>query len=553
MTLSLSSGAASGALTNAMSSIKDKVSSASSANGLSSMMGNSAFSSSLSDITSKLSSSASGVLGSSLTDLAAKNSAAVSGIFGQTNAAIGSLTSNSAIAAQGPKEVADKLESIASDATAAISKPVSFVTQPINSTISGASTMAQGMTGVQDLLSGMSGDALSNISRATGVDISTSADLKNVINDVTNQLAANTGNSFSSLASLKDTVSSNANNLLNSVAGSFTDSLSSGINSTLSNTLNNLPLPENLTQGLVSAAGDILNNANSSLLNPNWIVSSSDMSYVDSNDAINSLSVNSYSTEVIQNTNPDVVAQNTASTLENAAVQVSDINRALDGTIATEEIANKLFQMGLGTEYGELIQNATGAYATMGDNRNTTVEALYSAVHDLDSGVEMPKVDPFRYRKNLFDVILQIAAEKGMTDLIAQMATNPEYFDNRSKAVLQKSVEKVANSGNPYTYSTIVDVLGVHNIPDNENNLKTLYANLYTNDAQAPDEFTRLLTKCGLTLNNLIVTPSSVTDEPVFDATAVTVMSASDTSVLDEQLGDNRQLMQASVRLFSNR
>ena len=485
-------------------------------------------------------------------------------VFGQVSAATSALTSNSAIANLGPKEVSDKLETLASDATSALSKPVSFVTQPLNSAISGAKTMTKGGSGLVDMLSGVTEGALGNISKAVGMDITTSADISTAINKVTDALASNTGKS---LGSLKDAISSvtsgsgldSVSSVFTSSIGSFTDSLSNGVNNTIKSFANTQLSTSAMTAGLTSFINgkpERVSNSNTYLTNSNSVVASSNVSSVSSTKAINALAQSSTATNNLVSQDPKAVADKTAQTVADTAENISYIQSQLDETVKLDEITDSLLMMGLGTEYAAMIDAAGDPlYEKVGDNKEDFITSMYSAIGKLDSTITKPETQSaFRRSKNLYDVVLKIAADKGMTDLITKMSANTTYFDDRSKSVLKDCLPTVAKSGNPYTYSAIVDILGLRNIPDNTNNLKTLYANLYTNDPLASTAYSDLLTKCGTNILSLSTTNNNVTKDTVYDASSVTLMAASDPTLLDETLGsDQRQLMQASVYLFANR
>lgn len=514
--------------TGAISTVTDAISSATGmVNGL------------LSDLMNGLNIGASpfSVLSSDLSNLVQSATSTVTDIVSSVDDTIGDLTSNLSSLAAGPLEVASQIKSLGASAAEALASPVAFVTKSVDSVLEGVNNLPELMGKGTDWLEDMGSDLLGNISKATGVDVTDVDSLKNAIKSASE--------SFSSgLAGGKDLFDSVSNSISGVINGAedFIGSLATSIGDTynaiagqgtgiIDSVLNNVSdIVDNVTSYLPDEIGD-------------WISSKSD-SFLQ--DASNSLK------DKLNNNIASVITKVTGVGISNDAVGAILKNLYSHGTSNT----------GLTTSDGGSL------YPKIGNTQASAVDKLYAAAASLCANVKAPEYVNYDQNKDLYDLLLGLAAKYGLADLIAQLRECAEagdmYFDERTVLLLIDALDTAAADGNPFVADEILKTVAISQVPKLTDALKKLGANL-ADDFGITGKYEDFLNEAGIKIIDLLRydTSSSSTralinyseldpTEVVLSANDVVVMSATTTKVVDKAIGmENRVLTQALLTQYA--
>ena len=467
-------------------------------------------------------SSASSVVGSSLSDLTSSVSNVASGLFGNVSDQASKLTSMANDLSKGTQEVDDKIQSLASDSASALAQPISFITNTKLGTISGASTTASG-AGIKDLLSGMSSTDLSNIGKSLGTDITSSSDLGSAIKDISNSLSEHVSAIPSTLNSLRSSIVEP----ITSGLGTFSGSLMDGIRSTVSSINSATGI------GAVLSAGDnIFNSALDALPTP----------------------VASFVTSKLGASSLTQAANNL---LSSKAASLSKITNALGGIVSgnSDLLSSLIAISNQGGTYPSVSDDGGGDLTALyGDTTEAKRKALYKAANSICKVSEGANKS-YSSNKDLFDMLLRLSSQLGITDLVRQLKQcaggEAAYFDDRSTRVLTSLLSTTASSGNVSTYQTIQDTAGAQNISNNVTKLVQLGANMKQTDDNIK-MYNNTVKAAGFTVGSLVTAKTTVSPN-VIDGQLGTVMTASGKKLMNNAIGtENTDLMLGAMATYAN-
>ena len=437
---------------------------------------------------------------------------------------VGKLTNVVPEAYKGTQETNTKINSLTADSSAAIANPVAFVTQPLNSMVSNIGQTASA-TNIPDIGNFLSSESLSNMSAALGSNFN-SSNILGSITSVTNSLG---GAISGATGFVNNNLLGPVTSSLSSFGGNITDSLKS-----VASNLNTGSLfSSNGSRGLLNF--DSISNSLLSVLpdSAKGFISAFDTSSI-------ARDVNNFLSEKV-------------SSAANFSRLLGDI---VDGT----DILNTITS--LTGNYNKLVNgDGTGVEFLFGKNKSSAVNTLYDIGASICDKVNRPSVFDYANNKDLFDLLLQIAKDMGINDLIDQLSSCEKFFDSRSKTVLLNGITSAAASGNVHTVQSITNAVGASNISNAKNILTQTNANMKLSYTTEEDKdlsnnkistYNSLLQANHLTVNNLIEDDSELVIKgskvQVLDANKVTVMSASNTKIVDAAIGSNlRKLVQAAT------
>lgn len=477
------------------------------------------FNSQLTNQLGNIQSSAESLMGASLNSIAS-SMPDVTAQFGAVNTLAGKLGS-AASDVKGSLESDYKLTTLASDSAEAISQPVAFVSKPITDSIKGIDTMVQGAT-AKDYLSGMSLSEIDNVSKALGTTITTSSDMSNAIVNATNDLKAQVTGTKDSINSLSESILAP----VSSTIKNFSDSLMGGIKNTVS-------AIDSVTgaSSIIEATKELGKEALSILPAPmqNMISSMSD--------------------DYISSTIDKISSEKFAS--------ANYILGILSGSSSDASIVEKITHLGDSSIYSMLTDSEGKPLdSILGQNDSSLVSSLYKAAQILCPGITEPDHTDFRFNKDLYDILLQLATELGLTDLVKQLqecmgeeeSSGNTYFDSRSHRVLRDTTSTVAESGNVSMYDTILDIIGPSSYTDPVGELRVLSANM-EGTATNVETYEKVLETMNITKSDLMT--ESYSGETILSGREITFMTATNNEVVDSFLGsDTRKLVQSSVFLY---
>ena len=470
-------------------------------------------------------------------------------------------------AAKGPKEADSKIKSLASDTASALANPVSFITKPVNDVIKGIDTLSQGAK-ITDYLSSMTTKELQNLSTSTNSLINSSSGVLGAITSVTNGLASAVSAIPNAISSMATSVLSPITSTISSFAGSLKSGISTLVNSAGSVVNSVTGAIGSVVNSVTGAVGSVVNSvigSNSALgqlINAGGNLTSAVLGILPTN-------VSRYITNLgsafIGNTLNNLVGDKLSS--------LSNISSLLSGSFDLNTLLNKLVGLGDSSTYKSTISNSTNNSSTS----TNIINVLYKAAKTICSSISTPTSISFRLNKDLYDILNDIAAECGLSDLIKQLnncstklsgssssrsrmlraaaedisTENIEpYFDERTVKVLQSKTRTVAMNGDSETYKTIQEVITAPQIKEAKLDMVVLAANMKA-DETSLENFDIILEKNNMQKTDLVYA-DAIGNENVIDGVNASAMCANNTTIVDEVLSPEiRVLTQSAMYAYA--
>lgn len=493
------------------------------------------FESSIANSISSTVSSAKSALTSSLSSISSSISSATSNLFSSSSKSEKKLTDNSN---KGKLETDDKLKSISSDSSAAIAQPVSFVSKKVQETVGGVS--ADGMDAAKKSLpSNVSADNLKSISNAVGSKISSAKEYANAVSKVANDVSSKIREIPEKLNSIKQSITTPISSTINSFTSTIKKGLS-GPGSVVGDTINNA---KTYIGSTVSAVKEVSSAAVSILPSPlqKYVSGASDA----------------------------YLAKLTNKVMGSKAASFTNILSKLSGISDTSSLTSFYGNLlSFGNNYANRTdENGNNVDNQYGSATSSDIDKLYSAANSICGGIGLSELVNFQQNKDLYDILLQYAANLGLTDLILQMQNcgkgKTAYFDDRSKNLLKSLSLDTAKNGNASTYLAIQNSVGASNMNNAKQESLALIANSTTSKSSAPSVVTysndddtneaiisTVLDRYGLTAKDLVTEKQLGVD--VVDASKLVVMGATSKYFPDQVVDKNdRMLIEASTVVFA--
>ena len=158
--------------------------------------------------------------------------------------------------------------------------------------------------------------------------------------------------------------------------------------------------------------------------------------------------------------------------------------------------------------------------------------------------------------KTLYDTLLDLAGQYGVTQLIDDLSqcgknSSAHYFDQQSIDTLRNVCKTATENGDPFTYRSAQNAAGKSNINTDVEDLIKLNANMVDDGYDNTKAYNEILKDAGTSVQQLI-TANTVGGNTILDSSKVTVMCASNNSVVDNAIStDNRTLIQQSRVLYN--
>lgn len=454
-----------------------------------------------------------GSLTSSVSDFA-------NSVFGKTTNASQALANRSQSQDKGEQETNSKIKSLASDSAEAISKPVAYVTKSVDDVVTGASTLSQG-NGVKDGISSMSETAKNNLSKATGTDINSDSALTSAIKSVTNGFSSAVKGGSDAINSMKEKVISPTVSTIKDSVSSFTD----GIKETVGSIGDTLDIG-----GTASALKDLNKTVLDTLPSP--------------------------VADMISSKEDDFINKTVNDVTQGKMDQISNILSALNG-VKSDDVLNSTLGV-LSNKYPN-ITDSEGLDVTKltGNQSMDVVERLFSAAQGI-CNIKSLNDTYLNYNDNktLYDTLLDLAGQYGITQLIDDLSqcgknSSAHYFDQQSIDTLRNVCKTATENGDPFTYRSAQNAAGKSNINTDAEDLIKLNANMVDDGYDNTMAYNEILKDAGTSVQQLI-TANTVGDNTILDSTKVTVMCASNNSIVDNAIStDNRTLIQQSRVLYN--
>lgn len=466
------------------------------------------------DTLSDIAASATDLASTSVSSLSSAAKSAASSLFGSSDSTAAALSS--AKADTGTAETDSKIRSISSDNNTAIAETVAFVTKPVTETVQSAKSAETTVTKETVPTTGQLATEAKKL-KENGSDGSLSSTITAISNDLSSKIKS---------ASEWATETKNGVTTEN---GSLLDSVSSTVKNGISSTLEFASPVTSTASSVITAGKDLTKQVVDALPTP----------------------VGKYITK----TTDDFLASTSASLLGSKLDSLKNIAKIIPGVTDTSSLWSIV--QGLGGSYSSIVDSLTGKNLskTMGSANSTSADALYSAANTICNNINRPSTYNYSQNKDLFDTLLSLAAQMGLTDLLTQLSKctsgQNSYFDSRSKNLLKSMTRQVASSGNVTGYKALVEVIGSANVSDAKKDVAILAANTSSSDAKEDSStWTDTVTMLGFTPMSVVQGSTAVGD--AYSGTTVSLMSASNTTIIDSVIpSDDRALVQASMYQFA--
>ena len=388
--------------------------------------------------------SANGVSSSSLSKLASTLTSTNKFFTTTVNKLTSTLTSHINEATKGLKEANNKIQSLASDAAAALAAPVAFISKPVTDVIKGIDSLTKG-TGLKNFLNGLSSGALSDLSKVVNQAIRTSDDVLNAITKITNDLSAvfkfNDSTGHLDLYNYTDPA-----NLIEEDSSTEQE-----FHSSLTPDTRNL-----LTQNF----------------NSNNDTTATNLRYTDVDIAQLSASLPEYLRKYIKKTQPSYLSDEAQDTVSDMTKSYSSIMSTLAGSgLDDETILNKLMEVYSSTsktDYKRYISDTSGN--TLGTASTNILSSFYNAAQTICPDIKSRYVNDFNLSKDLYDLLMALSLDYGITDLIDQLknciASSKHAISSTQSAfdAIIKAAEAVPKSSiSPLSVSNAIAISDVSN------------------------------------------------------------------------------------------
>ena len=441
-------------------------------------------------------------------------------VFAKTTNASQALANRSQSQNKGEQETNSKIKSLASDSAEAISKPVAYVTKSVDDVVTGASTLSQG-NGVKDGISSMSETAKNNLSKATGTDINTDSALTSAIKSVTNGFSSAVKGGSDAINSMKEKIVSPTVSTIKDNVSSFTDGIKETVGS-IGDTLD------------IGGTASGLKDLNKTVLD----------------------TLPSTVADMISSKEDDFINKTVDSVTQGKMDQISNILSALNG-VSSDDVLNSTLGL-LSNKYPN-ITDSEGLDVTKlaGNQSMDVVQRLFSAAQGI-CNINSLNDTYLNYsdNKTLYDTLLDLAGQYGVTQLIDDLSqcgknSSAHYFDQQSIDTLRNVCKTATENGDPFTYRSAQNAAGKSNINTDAEDLIKLNANMVDDGYDNTKAYNEILKDAGTSVQQLI-TANTVGNNTILDSTKVTVMCASNNSVVDNAIStDNRTLIQQSRVLYN--
>jgi len=469
---------------------------------------------------SSVASDAGNLLKGGVSSLTSSVSDFANSVFGKTTNASQALANRSQSQNKGEQETNSKIKSLASDSAEAISKPVAYVTKSVDDVVTGASTLSQG-NGVKDGISSMSETAKNNLSKATGTDINSDSALTSAIKSVTNGFSSAVKGGSDAIKSMKEKIVSPTVSTIKDSVSSFTN----GIKNTIGDIGDTLDIG-----GTASALKDLNKTVLDTLPSP--------------------------VADMISSKEDDFINKTVNNVTQGKMDQISNILSALNG-VKSDDVLNSTLGL-LSNKYPN-ITDSEGLDVTKltGNQSMDVVERLFSAAQGI-CNIKSLNDTYLNYsdNKTLYDTLLDLAGQYGITQLIDDLSqcgknSSAHYFDQQSIDTLRNVCKTATENGDPFTYRSAQNAAGKSNINTDAEDLIKLNANMVDDGYDNTEAYNEILKDAGTSVQQLI-TANTVGDNTILDSTKVTVMCASNNSIVDNAIStDNRTLIQQSRVLYN--
>ena len=426
---------------------------------------------------------------------------------------------------KGTVETDSKLNSISSTSSSAIANPVSFVSKPVDESVSGVdSSKLAGNTTEEPV----DDEVLEKAAEANGEEVEDSTSLADTIKSVSKDVA-------DGIHQARETVDATIDD-----AKSTVHDVVSGIKEGISGVTDNAAFKEikdtiNTVKDVGGAIWDAGQEIGGAILD---VLPGPLREYVSgaSDDFVNKIA--------------NKLMGDRAQSMINIVSQLGKLGYT-DGVL-------DIFEQ-LGGNYCSVKDSSGSCLGNMyGDHSKSTIDGIYHVANSICNNIGVDGLIDYRYNKDLYDVLMGLASDLGISDLIDQLKAcgrgENTYFDSRTADLLKNMAKPAAVKGDSSTYASIQKAVGPSNMTDAKMDTLTLIANSKYKDAETTVE--KLSTRSSKKNIDSIMEAYSLTSDDLLksndigvtalDANHVIFATSTDTNFVDTALGrDTRRLVQS--------
>jgi hypothetical protein len=434
---------------------------------------------------------------------AEKASSAVSSLLGGVGSAISGVTSAVGNVVGG---VTNAIGSAVGGITSAVSGAISGATGLLNNISGGViSSLGGALSKVKDMTSGPISFLTSGINSAGNV----LSGIKGFMNEVSSTLA----NGMNIVKSLKSGVLGAVGGLVSSVASGISGVIQTA--SQIYNTVQDVKGAISSVKGLVSDVKDQVKSITNSI-----------------KDALPS-SITKY----FNNNNTTAV---TTSNL------INSVTRTVAGTSLSTQYLNTLIDK-YEQEYPLITTNDGTAFTT--EYSTTTTKHLSNLFNLIKTTCpqlknDLPIITDTAIKKNIYDLLIIDLALNGLSDLLKILTACNLCFDDRTKLILKDLLYDVADKGDVYTTSVIMDYINPSLVQCPNDLIKTLLYNSDLSKDTAKAAFSKICNKLNKSMNDVILISQEYSsanninlNENIYDLNQVAGIKIKNPNVINETIG----------------
>lgn len=434
---------------------------------------------------------------------------------------------------KGPKEAKSKMKKLnPDDNQAAMAKPNVFLAKTVDDSIKAGVSAASNMS-KESVTPG------SKLDKSLGGKV---ADMGKAVGDVTSDLSKNLKAGAEAVGNFTAAATSTINNTIATVTGAVSGVVS-GVVGTIKSAVKGVM---NTANGVMSTVMSTVKSGISATMSFVSPVMNAGQNLINTGRQLSAQIASAFPGSIGKYLNQasDSYFNNLTDKLTNSKLgNITKILGKLEGIADKGDIFSTFSALkGL---YSSNTDANGNPIASNGTASASASDQLYKLAQGLCSGITNNSGTDFAFNKDFYDILMALAADLGMGDLINQLAncgSAKKLFDNRTLDLLKSKIPSVAKSGNPTAFNDVVTTVGPHNVPNLGKQIKVLFGNTpgKTAKEQAP-AIGDLLRKAKTTIPKLC--QATDTPVPALSGEGVCMMTSTSPNLVNDAIGKNNCAM----------
>ena len=424
---------------------------------------------------------------------------------------------------EGTKETIGKVESLVGSASEAVLTPVAFVTKTASDLLSPVTGSKDGGTVADSLLKGKSGSQLDTLAKKTGISTSSGNGFMSAIGKVTSFVSGGIKSATSTVSGVIKSVTGVVKSVTSTVTGVI-DTVTTTAGSIVNGARNAV---QSVTRGVTQQANDLLSSCCDALPEP--------------------------FKGKVRNAGDGLLGKMSSylrTANESISLKIPDTKGVMSSLLQSNKVKSTT------SSYPKYTTSNGGTFTGIHEDSalsSSAINTFYKAAEALCPNTKKPAFTDYRTNKDTYDVLLQLAGQNGMSDLVSQLLDCDKMRDGRSEALLRQLFPKAIENGDPYLYQSLLKGTGVEKIAAPIDQLRMLNANMSLNKntddvTQKKEAYANILSSLKVTTQQL-VEGNTYGTKKAYHAPSLVAMSANNTQIIDTAIGKNDRVL--GLQLFN--